>query len=147
MLAYCRDIEVDKGTEAEIDRIQARLTRIKDLYAWGDMGKTEYLAERQILQADLARLTAAHQKPDHLGRLAQFLQDISLAWEVADQRQRNRLAAELFEMVWVEDGRVLAVTPRSDMVPFFDLIYAEATGQGVHTGDDSPSGPHPIFSA
>jgi DNA invertase Pin-like site-specific DNA recombinase len=144
MLAYCRDMETETGAEAEITARKAQLDRIKELYVWGDMGKAEYLAERRQLQAELAKLTAANAKPDYIGRLAQFLQDLALAWEAADQEQRNRLASELFETVWLEDGLVLAVTPRSEMVPFFDLVYSEVGKKGVHMRPRRGTGPLPI---
>jgi hypothetical protein len=46
-----------------------------------------------------------------------------LAWKQADQQQRNRLAKQLFDIVWIKDKRVLAVTPSPEFKPFFDLQY------------------------
>jgi hypothetical protein len=89
------------------------------------MDRAEYMAERHMLRVDLARLTPITSKPDYLSRVADFLRDLALAWEAADDDQRNRLAAELFEAVWIEDGIIVAVTARPDMVPFFELIYDE----------------------
>jgi len=56
-----------------------------------------------------------------LEKLAPFLNDVGMAWAEADQRQRNRLALSLFEAVWIQDQKVLAVTPRPELRPFFDL--------------------------
>jgi len=126
LLAYCQDLETDRAVETEVGAVKARLARIKELYAWGDMGKAEYLTERQQLQSILAKQEVAEAKPDYVGRVAQFLQDLSLAWEAADQEHRNRLAARLFQAVWMKDSLLLAVTPQPDMVPFFDLIYSAA---------------------
>jgi len=141
MLAYCQGMEVVTGAEAEVDATKARLNRIKELYSWGDMGKAEYLAERHELQARLATLAVSNTRVSHLDRIGQFLQNFGLAWEGGDQEQRNRLAAELFEAVWVDKGQVLAVTPHLDMIPFFDLVYSEVAKHSVHMAVGSPSGP------
>ena len=124
MLVYCQDMDNDTGAETEIKSIKGELKRIKNLYRLGDMEYAEYLAERQALQARLAKLTITQSKPDYLGRMAQFLNNMALAWEAADQECRNRLAVELFETVWVKDSLVLGVTPRPEFIPFFDLIYS-----------------------
>ena len=123
MLAYCRGIDNDTGVETEINSVKGELDRIKNLYRIGDMEYAQYLAERQQLQARLAKLTVIQSKPNYLGRMAQFLDNLALAWEAADQESRNRLVSELFEAVWVKDSLVLGVTPRSEFVPFFDLAY------------------------
>jgi hypothetical protein len=103
ILASCRGTDNSAGVDAEILSKKARLSRIKDLYAWGDLDKAHYVAERQALHADLARLTASQGESFNLDRIAAFLQDLSLAWQAGNQEQRNRLAAELFEAVWVKD--------------------------------------------
>ena len=56
-----------------------------------------------------------------LDRLASFLQDVALAWEAGDYEQRNRLARCLFEEIWVQDKKVVAVKPREEFEPFFRL--------------------------
>ncbi len=63
-------------------------------------------------------------KVDILEKLAGFLKDIVLAWQQASQEQRNRMANCLFETVWIQDKKVMAVTPRPEFKPFFDLQYA-----------------------
>ena len=72
-------------------------------------------------------MTVAQSKPDYLSKMAQFLQDLSLAWEAAEQQQRKRLVAEVFEAVWVKDALILGVTPKADMMPFFDMVHGEAS--------------------
>ena len=74
-------------------------------------------------------------------KLALFLKDISEAWKQADEQQQNRLAKQLSDTVWIRDKRVLAVTPRPEFKPFFDLQY-EGLSQGVlhirPRGDSNP---------
>jgi hypothetical protein len=39
------------------------------------------------------------------------------------QEQRNKLAGCLFEVAWIKDKKVTAVTPRPEFKHFFDLRY------------------------
>ncbi|RUA03901.1 MAG: hypothetical protein DSY88_04420, partial [Candidatus Poseidoniales archaeon] len=48
--------------------------------------------------------------------LAVFLSDISIAWENADQEQRNKLARCLFDQVWLDDKSAIAVKPKNEFV-------------------------------
>ena len=76
-----------------------------------------------MIQAQLQSLAPAKDQARGLERLALFLKDISEAWKQADEQQRNRLAKQLLDIVWIKDKRVLAVTPRPEFKPFFDLQY------------------------
>lgn len=103
-------------------RIETRLARIKELYGWGDLGRGEYLTERELLQRDLAALDArATHEAAHLDRLAELLANVARGWNLATQEQRNRLARLLFEEVVIEDGRIVAVKPRPELAGFFAL--------------------------
>ena len=68
---------------------------------------------------------------DHLNKLAQFLADVSAAWAVATQEQRNKLARALFDQVWLEDKIVVAVKPRTELEPFFRLNYENFTKKNI----------------
>jgi hypothetical protein len=76
-----------------------------------------------MIQQQLQSLAPAKDQARGLERLALFLKDISEAWKQADEQQRNRLAKQLFDIVWIKDKRVLAVTPRPEFKPFFRLSY------------------------
>ena len=110
--------------------LERRLQRVKELYEWGHKSKEEYWADYDMIQAQLQSLAPPKDQGKSLERLVSFLKDISLAWKQADQQQRNRLAKQLFDIVWIKDKRVLAVTPRPKFKPFFDLQY-EGVSQGV----------------
>lgn len=75
-------------------------------------------------------LAPAKDQGKSLEKLALFLKDISEAWKEADGQQQNRLAKQLFDIVWIKDKKVLAITPRPEFKPFFDLQY-EGLSQGV----------------
>ena len=114
------------------------------MYQWGHKSKEEYLAEYTATQKELQ--TALIKKPevDMLENLAQFLNDIVIAWKVASQKQRNQLASCLFETVWIKDKQVYAVTPRPEFKPFFDLQYKEESNYELQVrprGDSNPRSP------
>ena len=47
-------------------------------------------------------------------------------WKETNQEQRNRLTRQLSDEIWVKGKEVMAVKPRPELKPFFDLNY-EAT--------------------
>ncbi len=121
--------------------LERRSERAKELYEWGHKSREEYWADYNMIQAQLQSLAPAEDQARGLERLALFLKDIAEAWKQADQQQRNRLARQLFDVVWIKDKKVLAVTPRPEFKPFFDLQY-EGLSQGVlqwrPRGDSNP---------
>ena len=121
--------------------LERRLQRAKELYEWGHKSKEEYWADYNMIQQQLQSLAPAKDQARGLERLALFLKDISEVWKQADEQQRNRLAKQLFDIVWIKDKKVLAVTPRPEFKPFFDLQY-EGLSQGVlhirPRGDSNP---------
>lgn len=60
-----------------------------------------------------------------LERLAEFLKNVANAWRDANQEQRNRLARQLFEEIWLKDKQVIAVKPRPELEAFFRLSFEE----------------------
>ncbi len=103
--------------------LEARLKRTKELYKWGHITQEEYLADYAGIQDGLKQLTPVMSEEKLLEKLALFLKDICAAWQLATQEQRNRLATCLFEGVWIGNRKVVAVTPRPEFKPFFDLQY------------------------
>ena len=133
----CRILEAHRKLQSAYDDIskqkvvfERRLQRVRELYEWGHKSREEYWADYNMIQAQLQSLAPAEDQARGLERLALFLKDISEAWKQADQQQRNRLAKQLFDIVWIKGKRVLAVTPRPEFKPFFDLRY-EGVAQGV----------------
>ena len=111
--------DVDKARAA----LESRLQRIKDLYAWGDITKNEYQAQRDAVQSELRGLPSPDGNERTLERLAGFLNSVVEGWRVASQAQRNRLARALFEEVRVRDRRVVAVKLIPELEPFFRVSY------------------------
>ena len=113
-------------------KLEAALRRLKDLYQWGHKSRQEYLGECNVIQRELESLRPPTNNGESLEKLAGFLNDVGMAWDEADQRQRNRLALSLFEAVWIQNQGVLAVTPRPELRPFFDLQYEGVSHDVLH---------------
>lgn len=119
---FGREEPVTDDTAARRKTIENRLSRIKEMYGWGDMERADYLAERERLQRELATLTAQDEGAhDQLGAFAELIGNIGQTWEEADSEQRNRMARLLFEEVVINDERVMAVKPRPELAAFFAL--------------------------
>ena len=137
-------LEASYSVENERKALQGRLNRVKELYEWGHKNREEYLADYTAIHRKLQELTPADVRPQALERLASFLKDIAAAWEQATQEQRNKLAGCLFEVVWIKDKKVMAVTPRPEFKPFFDLRYEGLSHYVLQMrprGDSNPRSP------
>ena len=123
-------------------QLEARLARIKELYSWDDMGKAEYVAERDRLRRELVAL----QDDDTAGALieatAALLADIRATWAVADQAQRNQLARLLFQEVHLRDHEVAALVPTPEFAPFFHLAGCEEVPDGAEPAGKKADSPN-----
>ena len=99
------------------------MQRLKELYKWGDISKEEYRREKDKIEGQLTKLTPFKITAEPLKRLAEFLTNITIAWDKASNEQRNKLARCLFQEVWVKDKEVVAVKPQPEFEPFFRLNW------------------------
>jgi hypothetical protein len=99
--------------------------RLKKLFAWGDLSEKQYLVEKENTLEQLRALTPLETKSRVLEQLAEFLKNVTKAWKNANQEQRNKIARQLFDEIWVKDKQVIAVKPRPELKPFFQLSYEE----------------------
>jgi hypothetical protein len=136
------------GESAEVkkqrDALEERLRRIRDLYELGDLSRPEYLGRRDAIQAELADL-APPPLPD-LSAAERVLSDLSLFWRHEDDAEAKRQLLQLiFEAVWLDAGRVVAVRPRDAFAPFFqpppDKTAAKAMCKERERRDSNPRPP------
>jgi len=112
-------------TEKEQTRLKAQLERLKELFSWEDLTEKQYLQEKDSILRELQVLTPSEERSQVLGQLASSLKSVVNAWKEASQNQRNKLARQLFDEIWVKDKQVIAVKPRPELKPFFQLSYEE----------------------
>ena len=122
ILAMYRGLEAEEESSEQVrGELDARLARLRKLFEWGDISEDAYRADSNEIKEELARLAPTDRDPEILDRLEPFLLDVSEAWTQATADQRNRLARQLFDAVWVTNERVIAVRPHEELRPFFQI--------------------------
>ena len=116
--------------------IDGRLTRLKELYTWGDLTRAEYQEERRRLEAERAQLQPVSTAENHLDALAAYLESLPAAWGDATPEQRNQLANILYEEVWVDGPVVEYVKPRPELEPLFQVRTGAAQPIAAGVADD-----------
>ncbi|MHB1537928.1 MAG: hypothetical protein ACYCUM_12375 [Solirubrobacteraceae bacterium] len=111
-----------------------RLARARDLYELGDLPRAEYMARRDTINAELA--TLAPQPIPDLNQPHQVLEDFSIFWRgESDPAAKRQLLSLIFERVWLDDQRVVAVRPRAPFALFFEgQARREHTCEPAETG-------------
>ena len=101
--------------------LESRLARLQDLYELGDKNREDYLARRAEIMAELASLKPAEDRKIDLRNAAELLGRFCQAWTFADLEQKRKIARLIFEEIWVDNKKVVAVRPRPQFVGFFTL--------------------------
>ena len=125
LATHRRQNSAHDDSELRRTRLLTALHRLRELYKWGDVTRKQYLSESREIDDELRSLKQPDTDSISMTKLAQFLEDVSSAWELADQERRNKLGRALFESVWIDNQKVMGVTPRPELKPFFDLVYSE----------------------
>jgi DNA invertase Pin-like site-specific DNA recombinase len=116
--------------------LEERLTRMRDLYELGDLQRPEYIARRDAIHAELSAL-APQPLPD-LDHAQQVLEDFTVFWEKEkDPAAKRQFLSLIFEGVWLDANRVIAVQPKPPFLPFFkERRPKSAACAGVKYGSD-----------
>ena len=90
---------------------------MRDLYKLGDLERGEYVARRNAINAELSALASAP-IPD-LDEARGVLEDFSIFWqdETTTPEAKRQFLSLVFEGVWLDGKRVVAVQPKSSFVP------------------------------
>ena len=116
--------------------LEERLRRMRDLYELGDLDRPDYLARRDAINAELAEL-APEPLPD-LDQARKVLDDFGVFWRLeTDPDSKRQLLGLLFEKVWLDERRVVAVQPKPAFAPFFQHPRGKPLQKGcVKSGND-----------
>jgi hypothetical protein len=88
------------GPGTERGHIQRKLERLREVYLDGDLDAAAYRQRNAALTAELAALPAEDAPgPDVGERLAYYLADIAVAWQVSTPEVRNKLARQVSSAV------------------------------------------------
>jgi DNA invertase Pin-like site-specific DNA recombinase len=134
-----REIEADRPkrdpSKARRGELLGQLTRLQDLYVLGDVPKAQYVMRRQAIEEELQRLGAPADPA--IDRAKELLGDFSRFWDIeTEAAERRRLLLSLFEQVWAQDGRIVAVQPHDDFLPYFQAASRCRNARGAKSGSD-----------
>ena len=103
---------------ARRDALEERLRRMRDLYELGDLTRPEYIARRDAINTELTNLTP-NPLPD-LDHARKVLADFTLFWQnETDPDARRHFLTLIFDGVWLDQDRIVAVQPKPSFLPFF----------------------------
>jgi hypothetical protein len=118
----------DSHTTKRRAALEERLRQMRDLYELGDLHRAEYVARREAINAELSALTPAP-IPD-LDQARQVLEDFTIFWtNEADPTAKRQFLSLIFENVWLDQDRVVAVQPKPPFLPFFQRDRRPTTGE------------------
>lgn len=94
-------------------------------------------SRRDAINAELNAL-APQPIPD-LDQAQQILEDFSLFWQnEQDPNAKRRFLSLIFQGVWIDEHRIVAVQPKPSFLPFFQTGKHRSRGDhaGVNDGSD-----------
>jgi site-specific DNA recombinase len=100
-------------------KIDERLARLKNLYAWGDIPEDEYRDEVGRLKAEQAVVVM----PDLSGieKIAEALRDVGAAWRSIPEDRKQELPSRILQQIVVTDAEITAFVARPELKPLLDL--------------------------
>jgi Recombinase/Recombinase zinc beta ribbon domain len=117
-------------TTAQRAALEERLHRARDLYEIGDLTRPEYIARRDAINNELATHTT-DPIPD-LDQAQRVLEDFTIFWRgEQNPAAKRQLLSLIFERVWLDEQKVVAVRPKPSFVPYFQNPPLESAANGV----------------
>jgi site-specific DNA recombinase len=108
----------DEDTTRRQRQLKDRRKRLRDLYELGDLDKATYVSKRDAIDTELDTL-APGPSPDLDGARA-ILEDFATFWKTEPNPEpRRELLAQLFERVWIDGQRIVAVKPTAAFAGLF----------------------------
>jgi len=116
--------------------VRGAIKRLTDAYTWGALIEADYREQLRALKDQLDRLDTA---PDERRMMTaiRLAQDLAATWERARPERRKQLIAELFEVIRVGGGRIVAVKPRPAVMPLVAVTVAGIEGKDWRSRPDS----------
>jgi DNA invertase Pin-like site-specific DNA recombinase len=115
--------EPDRGGEEKRRRVTERLTRLRNLYSWGELDEAEYRAESTRGKAELAEIVEP--SSSSMGELAERLRDLGDRWASAAAEQQTAVARLMLREIVVKDAAVVAFVARPEVRPLLELCLRE----------------------
>lgn len=100
-------------------KIEERLARLRNLYAWGELPEREYRDEVSRLKAEQSVIVM----PDlsDLERIADNLREIGVSWRATPDDEKAELPSRILQAIIVEDAEISAFVARPELRPLIEL--------------------------
>jgi hypothetical protein len=132
--------QITSGTGVELVAATPYSGSATDL---GDLTKAQYVMRRQAVQDEIERL--APPADPQLSEAEQVLADFSSFWEREHApAERHCLLATLFEQVWQDDGRVVAIKPQPAFAAYFQAYCQPLSTMRCQERERRDSNPRPL---
>lgn len=96
----------------ECERLHAQAERLKRLYVAGDMSEADYERERGLIEASMSQLSEDRtEHAQELARMMVVMANLNDVWRLATLDERQLLARQLFQVMYVQDGKIIAAQP------------------------------------
>lgn len=115
------DHQESRPAPVDIAAIQARLRRLARTYEDGLKSETEYIRERDMLQAQLVEAQPQISAGADLNVAADLLMNLPALLANTQPRERQAVVHALFRQVIIRERRIVRLDPRPDVAP---LLFA-----------------------
>jgi hypothetical protein len=112
-----------RDVEKQRNAIEARIARLQELFELGHIKRGEYVTRREALKADADALSTAVDKPE---KVAESIGSLVDDWPLMDAGQKRQVLETIFADVSLEDGALVAATPRSGWIPYLEAVLGRA---------------------
>ncbi|KKK88484.1 hypothetical protein LCGC14_2742700, partial [marine sediment metagenome] len=134
-LANIKRTKLAKSHKESYQAIVKRLERIADLYEMGDLTKSKYLYKKRVLEGQLSLYRPV--PAVDIEKAGKLLANFAKFWEdEKDVNEKKGFLNLVFNRIYAENGRITAVQPHKDMIPFFRHLRGVSCGSdGIRTRD------------
>lgn len=102
----------EKKPVYEINKMKSQLERLKKLFIFGDIDENYYLRESNKLKNELNRHENAQDiDTAKIVELGQIIENVHEIWFLANLEEKEQLALQLFEKIYLKDTTIVAVEP------------------------------------
>lgn len=127
-----RNAKLDRPEFGELQRLVQARDRVAEMYKWGHLSQGDYIRQRDELERAIEVVEQSKPDGEQLRKFTYLVDDVRGAWAAADDEGKNKLAHAIFAAVWIENKRVVAVTPRPELTPLFDSVWQAAPDSVLH---------------
>lgn len=116
------------------ERLTMRLTRLRNLYAWGELPEDEYRAETQRIHTELAEV--AEPSPSTMEEVAAALVDLGRTWANASPERQSAVARLMLRGIVTRNGQVAVFMARAEVRPLLQMCIGERVATALDLSAD-----------